>query len=204
MPQPSGWGTETHPGAGARLGEVVETSSTSFTAQCYRLYGAPPLGALVRAGDAYAVVTHIATEGVDPGRPAVPRGEGEATEEDIYRSNPQLEKLLATRFQALVVGHAAPGGTPRHYLPGAPPRIHAFVYACANEEVARFTQRLDFLHLLVASQAPGADEAIAACLRLASACHLDGRAFLVGAGKALAGELTGQLPRLNAVLRRLA
>jgi hypothetical protein len=157
----------------------------------------------VRAGDAYAVVVQIFTQGVDPGRPATPRGEGEATEADIYRSNPQLEKLLATRFQALVVGHAASDGAARHYLPGAPPRIHAFVYPCTSEEVARFTERLEFLHLLVASQAPGADEAIAACLRLAAACHPDGRAFLVRAGKALAGELTGQLPRLNAILRRL-
>ena len=183
---------------------MIESSSTSFTAQCYRLYGSPPLGALVRAGDAYAVVAHIVTEGVDPGRPATPRGEAEATEEDVYRSNPQLEKLLATRFQALIVGHPDPVGTPLHYLPALPPRIHAFVYPCASVEVARFTERLEFLHLLMASELPGADEAIAACLRLASACHPDGRAFLVRAGKALAGELTGQLPRLNAILRRLA
>ena len=31
-----------------RVGEVVESASHGFTAQCYRLYESPPLGALVR------------------------------------------------------------------------------------------------------------------------------------------------------------
>ena len=68
----------------ARLGEVVETSTTGFTTQCYRLYEAPPLGALIRAGGpypAYGVVHHVATQGIDASRKPVARGAEEASEE---------------------------------------------------------------------------------------------------------------------------
>src|SRR3989304_2073605 len=124
----------------SRLGEVVETSTTSFVAQCYQLYGAPPLGALVRAGGpypAYGVVNLVSTQGVDPSRRPVARGQDETSEEDVYRSNPQLAHLLRTDFQAVVVGHGAKGDV-RYYLPPVPPPIYAFVHLCTVEEVATF------------------------------------------------------------------
>ena len=52
-----------------RLGEVVETSTTGFWAQCYRLYEvATPGSAWCGPGGpypAYAVVHNVATEGID-------------------------------------------------------------------------------------------------------------------------------------------
>ncbi|GIT02261.1 MAG: hypothetical protein CM1200mP27_08860 [Chloroflexota bacterium] len=44
-----------------RVGEVVESTSTSFIAQCYQLDGAPGLGALVRTDspDIYGVVAAL-------------------------------------------------------------------------------------------------------------------------------------------------
>ena len=44
-----------------RVGEVVESTSTSFIAQCYQLDGAPGLGALVRTDspDIYLSLIHI-------------------------------------------------------------------------------------------------------------------------------------------------
>ena len=44
-----------------RVREVVEATSISFVAQCYRLYDAPPLGSLVRSGTPplYAVVSQL-------------------------------------------------------------------------------------------------------------------------------------------------
>ncbi len=188
-----------------RIGEIVEASTARVVAQCYRLYDAPPLGALVRAGSpqTYAVVSSITTQALDPGRPVIPRGEAEETEEDILRNNPQLSRLLCTRFEAVVVGHME-GETLRHYPPPLPPHIHTFVYCCGPEEVARFTQSTDFLHTLVASGLPNLDDVVAACLRQAGRCHSSSGDFLVRAGKALALELAGQLPRLNAILRRLS
>lgn len=185
----------------AKVAEVVETTSTAFTAQCYALYGAPPLGALIRAGDppVYAVVHNVATAALDPGRRVVARGAEEATEEGVYRSNPQLARLLATHLEALVVGYADGDGV-RQSLPPAPPRIHAFVHACDDDEVVRFTDRLDFLRLLVRAPVPAIDEVLGACLGLAAACRPDPDGFLVRAGQALAGELAADVGRLSAVL----
>jgi hypothetical protein len=188
-----------------RIGEVVEAQTQGFSAQCYRLYEAPPLGSIVRTLEPaiYAVVSEVRTEGLDPGRPVIARGEEEELEESIYQHNPQLAQLLCTRFHALTIAYDA-SDILVHGLPPLPPRIHAFVYPTPAAEVGKLTRSLDFLHLLVSSGAPSTDEVVAACLRLASRQVADGEEFLVRAGKALAVELTGQLPRLNAILRRLS
>ena len=188
-----------------RVGEVVEATSISFVAQCYRLYDAPPLGSLVRSGTPplYAVVSQVSTGPLDAGRPVLARGETAASEEEVFRENPQLARLLTSRFDALIVGHRA-GDEDRHFLPPLPPRVHAFVYICSAAEVARFTSRLDLLHLPLSSGVPAADEVVGACLRQAAAAHADPGEFLLAAGKALAGELAGDLPRLQAILRRVA
>ena len=53
----------------SRIGEAVEANSTGFSAECYALYGAPPLGALVRVGEpaVYGVVYSVSTAALDPG-----------------------------------------------------------------------------------------------------------------------------------------
>ena len=188
-----------------RVGEVVEASSQRFMVQCYRLYDAPPLGAVVRTGDPaiYAVVSDVSTEALDPGRPVIARGEREASEEDVYRNNPQLERLLCTRFTALTVGYSQDGDAVAG-LPPLPPRIHSFIYLCPGDEVEALTGSPDFVHLLLSGAAASSDEVMVACLRLASKQAVDGQGFLVRAGQWLAMEMPDQLPRLNAILRRLA
>ena len=200
-----------------RVGEVVESASHHFVAQCYRLYESPPLGAFVHTEEpsheqgevshTYAVVYRVSTQALDPGRPVIARGEDEESEEEIYRSNPQLSRLLCTRFEALVVGHGNDGTGVNHYLPPLPPRIHAFVYPCDGEDTARFTRSLDFLALLVSSVPADqgmTDEVVAACLRRAAVYTEDPGGFLLGAGKGLAARLVGDMPRLNSILRRLS
>ena len=70
-----------------------------------------------------------------------------------------------------------------------------------------FTVALDFLTTL--AEAPGTgggtnDEVIAACLRHAGAQQNDSHGFLVRAGKALARNMAGDLPRLNSILKKLS
>ena len=190
-----------------RIAEIIEASTAEFVAECYQLHCPPPLGSLVKTSDGaveiYAVVASAATESIEPGRRPIARGQGAATEEDIYRQNPQLAKLLRTWFRALVVGHGE-GESLCHYLPPHPARVHSFVALCTSEEVARFTQSLDFLSLLATAGVPGtADEVIAACLRCAGHAHPDRERFLVGAGKELTLLLGGEMTRLNAILRRI-
>lgn len=175
-----------------------------FTAQCYDLYGLPPLGSLLRTGDIYAVVFNASTSSLEPGRKPLARGRDEATEEDIYKSSPQLAKLLRSEFEAVVVGFKD-GDTFRQYLPPQPARIHAFVYLCQPDEIKEFGSSFDFLNILVNATLPvPAEELIAASLRQMSRVQEDPRAFMVAAGKELAALLSSQYDRLKSILGRLS
>jgi len=188
-----------------KIGEIIEASTGEFMAQCYELHQPPPFGSLVKTRDGeievYGVVCDAATSSIEAGRRPIARGREEAEEGDIFRSSPQLEKLLRTDFSALVVGHKE-GQRLNHYLPPRPARIHSFVYACDAAEVAKFSHSFDFLSILVNFREQ-ADELIAACLRHAAQAHPDPRAFLVRAGKELAVLLAGEISRLDTILRRI-
>ncbi len=186
---------------------MIEASTTEFVAQCYELYQVPPLGSLVKTGDAsvelYGIVCNAATTSLEPGRRPIARGKDEASEEAIFRSSPQLLKLLRSEFSALVVGHRH-GDKVCHYLPPQPARIHAFVYQCSPEEVRGFSRSFGFLNLLVNTRTDvPADELIAAALRQMAGSQEDGHAFLVAAGKELAVLLSGQYNQLKSILGRL-
>ncbi|MDP6127426.1 MAG: hypothetical protein QF369_04975 [Dehalococcoidales bacterium] len=190
-----------------RAGEVIEASTNDFVAQCYELYESPPLGSLVKTVDEaveqYAIVHNATTASIEPGRRPIARGRDETNEEEIYRSSPQLLKLLRTEFSAVVVGYRE-NGRLFHYLPPKPVRIHSFVYQCQAEEVESFSQSFDFLNILVNSHLPVAvEELVAASLRRMSQVAEDPHAFLVAGGKELAVLLGGEFNRLKGILSRL-
>ena len=194
------------PEAGARLGEVVVASTTGFTAQCHRLYEAPPLGSLVKCGSdltVYGVVADVYTQSIDPSRHPTAMGESDDTEEAVYQRNPQLSRLLSTEFKAISVGYEQDGHVYR-YLAPLPPRIHSFVYVCTGAELSDFTGSLDFLPVLLASAIGSPDDVVASFLRLASQAQPEPEGFLVRAGKELAPSLGGEFHRLNRILRRLS
>jgi hypothetical protein len=190
-----------------RVGEIIEASTTGFSAQCYELYQIPQLGSLVKTGNSplelYAVVASAATTSLEPGRKPIARGKDEKAEEDIYRSSPQLAKLLRSEFGAVVVGHRE-GEKLYHHLPPQPARIHSFVYQCQPAEVMEFGKSFDFLNILLNANLPvPTEELVGAALRQMSRAHSDPRAFLVAAGKELAILLSGNLSSLNAILGRI-
>lgn len=192
----------------AKIAEVISASSVEFTAQCYKLNHAPPLGSLIETliGDdmvVFGVVYSIETHGLEPGRRVMVRGDKLDREEQIYDNNPHLESLLTTDFKALIVGYRQKQKI-YHYLPPLPSSIHSFVYLCEYEEVKAFSQSLNFLNSIVESKLPTSpDEVVAACLRSISAHHENQEAFLVRAGKELVWTLGGDIRRLNAILKRL-
>jgi len=190
-----------------RAGEVIEASTTDFVAQCYELYQSPPLGSMVKTRDLpvelYGIVYNAVTTSLEPGRHPIARGKDESSEEEIYRSSPQLLQLLRSEFSALVVGHKQNDNL-YHYLPPKPARIHGFVYLCSPEEVKEFSQSFGFLNILANAHLPvTTDELIAACLRQMSPVYEDRHAFLVAAGKELAVLLSGDLNQLKAILGRI-
>ena len=199
----------------SKRAEVIETSSTGYTAQCYDLNAAPPLGSLVKTSvdgiTIFAVVAHVSTTSLEPGRKPVARGKDEVTEEDIFKANPQLEKLLRCEVNAVIVGHQTPdpvgGGEIRHYLPPRPARLHGFVYACSDGEVRDFSKKTGFITLLLSAQGEvSAEEMTAATLRRMSASYEgdERRKFLLTAGKALAQLLSADYNRLKTILERLS
>jgi hypothetical protein len=187
-----------------KVGEVISANSSSFVAQCYQLYQAPAIGQFVRAGDpaTYGVVCQVRTEPMDPSRPVLARGENAESEEEIYRDNPQISRLLVSRFETLIVGHQADEVYYGH-LPPLPPRVHSFVNICSPDEVSVFSENLEFLHLLTRAGATASDEVIGACVIAAAAASRDSHELMVRAGRVLATELSGDLPRINAILRRM-
>jgi hypothetical protein len=187
-----------------RVGEVVEAKTAEFTAQCYRLNGAPPFGSLVRASDGsvdiYGLVSEVSSGSLDAGRRVSARGSDEPSEEALFEHNPELSALLRTELLAITVGYRD-GDRLVQRLPAHPPRLHGFVQRCDAAEVRRFGERLDFLTTLLGGRGPSADELVAAALRQLAAAQPDPRAYLVAAGKRLAVLLGSDVHRLGTILR---
>lgn len=189
--------------AGQRVGEVVEASTSRFVVQCHELYGAPPLGSLVRSeGGVYGVVAEVTTQSLDPGRRAVAMGRGEDSAEAVYRQHPQLTRLMSTELEAVVVAHRS-GGELSRFLAPTPPRIHEIVHACNGPELVEIAGELELLPSLLASQAGSPDDVTAAFLRQVVQAHPEPERVRLEAGRRLAGLLPGQLHRLTGILKRL-
>jgi len=190
-----------------KIGEIVESTSTEFTAECYELNTIPSLGSLVKVPESsleiFGIVCQSGTAGIEPGRRPVARGKDEKSEEAVYQSSPQLLKLLRSEFQVLIVGFKT-GEKIYQYLPPQPAHIHAFVHVCSPEEIKQFSQSFDFLSILVNNrlQMP-VEELVAATLREMSKAQSDPRSFLVTAGKTLTAMLSGDYRRLKTILARL-
>ena len=191
----------------ARFGEVIEASTTGFKVQCYELYEAPFLGSLVWTGGPsaiYGIVYDVTTASMDPARHPIARGRDEESEGAVYRNNPQLSRLLSTEASSVVVGHRSSGEMVRR-LPPLPARIHSFAHICTSGELRELSASLEFLPALLSSpwiMAP--DDVTAAFLLHASAAHPAPREYLVEAGKELAAALSGDVRRLNGILKRLS
>jgi len=191
--------------APVRYGRVIRASLDRFSAECFQRECAPPLGELVAVEDApaplYAVVAAVVTEGIDSSRRLNNRGAPDQDLDRVLADHPHVPALLATTFEAIVVGHQAEGAL-RQYLPPSPAPILARIRLCSAEERETFTRSFDFLRLLL-NGGPLADDVIAASLRCASAGSADGRLLRVRGGKALAPLLANDPSRLHAILRRL-
>ena len=187
-----------------RVGEVTASQTQRIEAQCYQAYAAPPLGSLVRVGSlpVYAVVLDIRHEPLDPTRPLAPRGADLETERELFAANPQLSVILTTRFTAAIVGYRD-GGAIRAGLPSLPPDLHSFVFTGDDADLSVFGGDFAWLRLLLGEGSAAADAAIANLLRQTANTRADSRRFLLGAGKALAAELSGEPRRMRALLREV-
>jgi hypothetical protein len=204
------------------IGEVIEASTSEFTAESYTLHAPPRFGSFVKipldgaeepAADLddpfaspnlhpaiYAVVYSATTTSTEGGKQ--PRAYWK-DEDELAREQPQLaEWLLMTKFQAAIVGYAQ-GNSIRQYLPPVPPKIHTQVFECSADEIACLTNRMDFLRTLVGFRNAPSDEMVAACIRECFAARGGDSEFLISAGKELANLLKDDYERLHAIVRRI-
>ncbi len=195
-----------------RIGEIIESSTTRFTAGAYELLAAPPFGALVRAVTRserlaiYGLVYEIRTGSREPGGRAIVRGRTysgrELYDAEIYTENPDLAEVLQTEFSALTVGFSE-DGTIYQYLPPQPPPVHYSVYGCDAAELAGFAAHSDFFRAVLFAPHIPSDELLAATIRAAARARPASRDYLVQAGRELAGLLKDDYDRLTALLRRI-
>jgi hypothetical protein len=188
----------------ARIGEIVETETTRFVAESFELHRPPALGQLVYApgdGDAclYAVVCYGTTASPDPGRRAVRRSTDEVFDQAVYDEHPQLELMLRTEFTARLVGYVDATGV-HHYLPPQPPALHYSVCTCATDQVARFTERLTYLRLLLDLPEIAPEQLLAAHIREVYRLRDQDRDWLSRAAREVAGLLKSDYERLMTVL----
>lgn len=192
---------------GLRIGEVIRTNTGEFVAQCYDLNSPPRFGSLVKVivepHRVYGFVVFVTVTSIDPGRKPVAVGKDMEKLSDVYQAHPQLSRLLAVEFNAVIAGYYD-GNRVNQYLPPYPPPLHSFAEACSDDEIALFSSSLNFLGTLVQAQLPvPKEEVIPAIIRNLAAVHKDKDEFLVKAGKELTRLLINETNQLNAILRRI-
>ena len=120
------------------------------------------------------------------------------------RADQQLVRPIPIEIRALTVGFSVDGRFEQR-LPPQPPITLAEIYPLEPDEVLRFTDRLDFLPLVLAAPQLPVDHLLAACLRQAAMARPESarRRFLIDAGRACARWLAGDLARLNQLVTDL-
>jgi hypothetical protein len=189
------------------IGRVLRASTTCFAAGCRvtELEG-PAFGAMVKAFPldgreaVYGIIydLHIQDDPVVRQLIVAQDVPSETVEDQRHNRRVPIEIEIVT------IGYQT-NGMPQHQLPPRPPISLDPVYLCSDEEVRAFTERLDFLRLLLNSREVPVDELIVTCLHLAVQARPESerRPFLLNAGRELARLMGGDLVRLEALLGRL-
>ncbi len=198
----------THP----PVGEVIETSTTEFLAQCLDpqeldFAQMPPFGSWMQAQDEvtgnciYGVVYHATTSPLDSVHRATALGLSLA---ELRQQQPQIFAMLKTEFRVAILGYQAPHmPEPYHHLPPRPPQVHQGVYACDREAVIAFTEKLDFLRTLLDLGSAPVDGLVGAVLRTVYQWRQLDRDWLLRAGRTLNVLLKDDYDRLRVILAQI-
>jgi hypothetical protein len=121
------------------------------------------------------------------------------------RADNQFTRPVPIEIQALAVGYRS--GDAYHYsLPPQPPLTLADIFPLPAAEVRRFTERLEFLALILSASQLPVDDILVAALRTAAESRpaAERRSYLVRAGQECARLLGHDLTRLDGLVRLLA
>ena len=200
------------------IAEVIETSTTEFTAQCLEPEDLsfpvmPPFGSWVKSYDeesgniVYGVVTHVTTSPIDSVHRA--RALGMSLEE-LREQQPQIFAMLKTEFRAAIVGFESPPvsrngkrGEVFQYLPPRPPQIHQSVYRCEPQEIVYFSDQLEFLRILLQVSWVPPESLIAAAVREIYRLRKADRQWLIQVGRMISTLLKDDYDRLRYILSQI-
>ena len=190
------------------IAEIIESSTTEFTAQTRELHGSPPFGSFIKVGSPLTVIAmiyHISTGSTDLNRRPIAYGK---TEEELRNEQPQIFELLRTEITAKIVGYrddsSREGEAILQQLPPHPPRLHQFVFPFTTDEVCEFTSRFDYLRTLAGIGGTLSDELLIAAVQQTCRSHQEhARHMLIRIGKELARLLRDDYDRLESILRRI-
>lgn len=189
---------------------VLRSSTTSFSVGCPRPLDEanPPLpefGALVRVvrpnGDIiYGLIHDVRIEDDAFVRQLV----AAAVSEPEMIEDQRQKRQVPVEVSVLAVGHGR-SLEMYHRLPPHPPGALDEVLVCNGAEVVRFTERHDWLRLVLTAPDAPVEQLIGAALRHAAQARPPDQRdlYLVSAGRELARLLADDLLRLDGILRQL-
>jgi len=194
------------------IGEVIETSTSEFLAQCLdpeelSFPAMPPFGSWVKAKDEesgniiFGIVTYATTSPIDSVHRARALG---LTLDQLRQQQPQIFAMLKTEFKVSLVGFETNQGQSLYqYFPPRPPQIHQAVYQCEAEDVLRFSQKLDFLRILLQISNIPVEPLIAAVIREIYFLRQSDHDWLVRVGRQLSILLKDDYDRLSYILSQV-
>ena len=204
------------------IGEVIETSTTEFLAQCLEpeelnFPVMPPFGSWVKSLDEesgnkiFSLVSNVTTAPIDSVHRARALG---LTLAELKDQQPQIFAMLKTEFRAVIIGFETPSdpsnngyspsnGSIFQYLPPRPPQIHQAVYLAEPDEITKFTDNPDFLRVLLQLQNTPVESIIAATLRESYRLRGGDREWLVKAGRTLSVLLKNDYDCLKYILSQV-
>jgi hypothetical protein len=189
----------------SQTGEVIATSYSSFTVESYELNNTPPLGGLVIAENVLGVVCSARTEGLGP---ISAKGSLDDADGGVYQLYPDLQRTLRTNFTALVVGCYGEESerNATYTYPECPPRVHYKCWLVGDDELVRFTDRPDYLRLLLFSteaDPASMDQVLIHLILRSFRARGNDQEWLAATAEYLGRQLKGQYDRLLAILKTL-
>jgi hypothetical protein len=189
------------------VGRIIRSSTMRFAVGCRVLQPqVPAFGSLVKVraledGDIYGLIHDVRMED-DPFVLQMAALGDELRPE--YIEDMRRNRQVPIEVGVLVVGYRRAERV-YHRLPPQPPLSLDVIHTCTSDELVAFTRRFDYFRLIIDTRDLPVDELLAANLRYAAGAREDsaGDGFLLDAGRELARLLALDLPRLDAILRRI-
>jgi hypothetical protein len=123
-------------------------------------------------------------------------------DEELIRDQ-HYHRIVPVEMKVLAIGYRAYDGAIRHALPPRPPLSLDPVFACGPEETREVTSRFDYFRLVLSTAHVPGEQLLATNLLMAAQMLAEDEQydFLVRAGREAARLLSGDMARLDNLLR---